>query len=315
MVMKACSVVGLLMFPALVYGQKFSVESIVNDAYINSGPASRFYYSHEFSEEYHKDWASSELKFVPIPDSIAEGIFQIKKGDCVTQILDGKITGTDTISGFEVAIIEGAGQVFYFTLENLEARHEGWYDKRDSLYPEQLKYFFYIIGKDKVDLPPTRNVRDDTLVDSLTSSSLEYLVKDSNSEKTKGVIHPECRSAKNVSEVDSLRTLLQRCCLTTITEVGFDGDSLPDFILEIHPVDRRAEHCFRDFSVIFASSLATLHFIRFSHFEFMIEVDDKPYAMFRYGQPDTGIRGRILYSFNKHDKKADRVFAESVMSD
>jgi hypothetical protein len=306
--MKRCIFIVLLILPTNIHGQMFSVESIVTPNYINQGLTSQYYFSREFSDDYYKDWKGSELKYVSIPDSIAGKIFKIKKGDYVTQIYDGKLTGTDTISAFEIAIIEGAGRIFYFNLKNLQSRHEGWYDN-------SLKYFFYVIGPKDVTLPSVSEINDNSLMDSLASQTLEYLLVEKDSESVQRVLRPDWKTSLDALEVDSLETLLNKCCQQTISKIYFDGDSRADYIVEFHPVNRRKEGCFRDFSFIFTSLLDSPFIIPYSHFELAVEVNEKQYLMFRKYKPDTGIRGRTLYTFNTDDKKIEGVFGEYGMSD
>jgi hypothetical protein len=288
------------------YGQKFSIESVISDQYIEKKAPVR---KDSFRERYYSIFSPLQPGYIPVPDSLAWSSFAIKKGERVTRIFNKTVIGSDIISGFECAVVEGAGTLFYFTLSQSESRHRSWYD----IDKNRFDYYFYVIGPHEVKIPdliPESGIPNDSLLTIL----IDFFLKERGSEMIKETYGDAYMQDLAFFNADTLRTLISRHFHMTSSALDFDGDSVRDWILEASPIHSDKVNC-KSFSFILTSAASSPHFIPFSDFEFVIEVDGSPYALFNEVVPDTGIRGRTVYSFDKGKKEIIRVFSDYSMSD
>lgn len=307
-----------LLLPIYLFGLEFSVESIVNTRH----SISDYYWNATI--EYSKDSLNYIFKnmrksqkyknqplSIPIPDSLAEKAFSIQKGEVVTQIYDNQITGTDTISEFEAVMDQNGEIVFYFTLKNLTNRHIDWYDVRSD--PNQLKYYFYIIGDVTTLINKSTFEYVLSLKEELINPIVEYFINNSNSRSVAKTLRLNMVPDQHILNRDSLENKIQQYCSIKLTCIDIDSDSKKDIILEANPNDWRKGN-FWDFAYVILSTMKEPFFVPFSFFEFSLEINGDQYLMFRSYYPETGMRGRKLIRYNITNKKLESVFYDGTWS-
>ena len=306
----------------LLYSQEFSVESMLNDYHVQGETdieiSKNWEWIHKYVEpillkkyyqfiEKERKY-SNEIFTYTLPDSIADRIFRIKKGDIVTQFYAGSIVGSDTIKVIE-ASLHGSGTIlFHFLLNNLDNRHKDWYDPIS--YKKNTNYYFYVINSNDV---KSKNLSqsDIELSDSLLNNITQILnVEMENS----GLLEAYFKLNTQIEELDTIKYRLKRYCSYEIYEVDIDQNSQADIFIEFISQDPYKAISW-NFALIFYSSRDEYELRPFSFFEYAINVEGKSYYMFRGYLPETGGRGRNLYIYDLETKKLQRIFGDWTFSD
>lgn len=317
----------VFLVPMFLLAQTFSVEAIININHAVTQEAfdqTYSYYEHQFKNLHRRNRNAGTwlrlLYTLTIPDSIAQVSFSIEKGDHVVQIYDGKVTGTDTISGFEAVQNPAGGITFYFQLKHLQNRNPDWYDVRED--SSQERYFFYVIYSNRVNILSTAD--DRAKAKQVPKSVIAYLSDKKNEQSVKGLLKPQVRrlvkqekaSFADFLEPDTLNELLTKTHILTLVSCFFDGDSKVDHVFEAHTKKNMSrESSFWDFSFIIVSTSNSPLLIRYSSFEMAMEVDGVSYILFRDHWPETGMRGRTLYYWDEDLSQIKRKFSDSTWSD
>jgi len=301
----------IVIFPISLSGQDFSVEAIINHGHAVSqeswGESNNYCRSVLWSKH---EQLNSEKKYhhlpltISIPDSLAEKWFRIKKGEGVVQIYDGKITGSDTISGFEAMMGPNGNIVLYLKLHRLESRHLNWYDTGRTCY-------FYVIGAGDVKISPLSFPKD-PLNDWLLTKVSDYFNEHEDSKDVKRIFNSDVEQEPDFLELHRIKVSFKDFCETKLMSIHVDDDQSLDYIFTS---DRKARECnFSDFSFIMVSSLNSPFLIPSSHFEFAVEVEKRRFLLFKVWVPDTGGHGRNLYVFDPERNEMMLAFGDWTWS-
>lgn len=299
----------------LSFCQSFSVESIVNKHNWKNGTRSNELFNYTknrlsilVDSLREKRLYRNQSVSIIIPNELAKKSFSIHKGDTVIQIYKGEITGEDIISGFE-SVMDGNGNIKnYFLLEKLKNRHPDWFDVREN--PKQKYCYFYVIGARDVQilnpLMVSNEISNNYLMDILNSIEKEML----SNKKFEYYI----MKLPNITSKDSIKSHLLQFCDFQVFHYKINNDLKDDYIIQVNSNNYKKTYEW-EFSVIMCSSFNTPVIIPFSNYEFSFISDNKIYFLLRRFVPETGARGRDLYTYNIKTKKMEVVFSDWTWSD
>lgn len=300
---------------ATLNGQDFSVEGLINDLHMEPEekrlPTDKWTRIHHHAKDrlrVKRDslrdtgqyYGNQEIS-IPFPDSLANEFFRIKKGQQVTQIYDGTITGRDTIIGFEMVWPPvGEAAAYYFQLGHLENRHRPEPGFSDSKY-------FYVIGDFDVKPIPTLFERDEKgylLLDRITYTLTQKL-------ESSRKFNKYMMTFPQIDTIDSLKSSLLEYCDIRHTSLDLDGDTKPDTLIQVEPKEGvRPPAAGWYFSAVLFSSVKTGFLMPFSVIDSVTEVNGNKYLMLRLYGPETGARVLGLFYFDQEKKEMIWVFGE-----
>ena len=305
----------LLLNARPLFCQTFSVESIINKHHWKNETSpkelfiftkNRFYNIVDSFRE--RSLYKNQSISIQIQDTLAEKTFSIQKGDTVIQIYKNRIVGEDIVSGYESVRDVNGNITNYFLLDTLQNRHPDWYDVRED--PKQKDCYFYVIGTRDV------TIQNPLMVSSELSNS--HLIKILNAVEKEVSLNKQFEyyimTLPNISSRDTIKTRLLQFCDFRMYHYRIDDDIEDDYILQVNSTHRKKTFEW-DFSVLVLSTFKTPLFIPFSEYEFSFIARNKSYFLFKSFAPETGARGRNLYTYNQATNKLDLVFSDWTWSD
>ena len=305
----------LILNTKLLFSQSFSVESIINKYHWKSKTRSNELFKYSKNRLYtivdslrEKRVYNNQSVSIVVPSEIAEKSFSLQKGDPVIQIYKGKITGEDIINGFE-SVMDGNGNITnYFLLEKMKNRHPDWYDVREN--PKQKYYYFYVIGARDVQiqnpLMVSNEINNNYLTDILNTIEKEMLLN----KKFEYYI----TKLPNITSQDSIKSNLLQFCDFQVFHYKIDDDLKDDYIIQVSSNNYKKTYEW-EFSVINCSTFKSPIIITFSNYELSFSINNKIYFLFKSFGPETGARGRNLYTLDIKTKEIQLIFNDWTWSD